>query len=268
MSRTLSHSVAHGYAVQARLRLAKLAVIAAFAAVLPCAAQTDPHPQRHGPHRLERHARRRVHPHRERQDRGCRQGRRRSLGAKVIDATGKFVTPGVIDCHSHIAADSINESAVPVSSMVAIEDVLNPTTSRSTAPWPAGSPRRTSCTAAPTPSAASAWCSSCAGARRAKRCSSKAPSRESSSLSAKTRSAKAKAIHPGSRQGVNDVIRDAFLRAKAYQTHWRTYESEKANGEDGPFRRGAISSSSLWSRSSKASGSCTRTATAPTRSWR
>jgi len=40
-----------------------------------------------------------------------------------------------------------------------------------------------------------------------------------------------KAIHPGSRQGVNDVIRDAFLRAKAYQAHWRTYESEKARGK-------------------------------------
>ena len=41
-------------------------------------------------------------------------------------ASGKFVMPGIIDCHSHIAADSINEGAVSVSSMVGIEDVLNP----------------------------------------------------------------------------------------------------------------------------------------------
>ena len=47
-------------------------------------------------------------------------------GAKVIDAGGQFVMPGIIDCHSHIAADSINEGAVAVSSMVGIEDVLNP----------------------------------------------------------------------------------------------------------------------------------------------
>jgi imidazolonepropionase-like amidohydrolase len=46
--------------------------------------------------------------------------------AKVIEATGQYLMPGIIDCHSHAAADSINESSVWVSSMVAIEDVLNP----------------------------------------------------------------------------------------------------------------------------------------------
>ena len=48
-------------------------------------------------------------------------------GAEVIDATGRFVSPGIIDCHSHIAADSINESGTTVSSMTGIEDVFNPT---------------------------------------------------------------------------------------------------------------------------------------------
>src|SRR5215472_11513607 len=47
-------------------------------------------------------------------------------GARVIDAKGQYVMPGIIDCHSHIAADSINEGAVAVSSMVGIEDVINP----------------------------------------------------------------------------------------------------------------------------------------------
>ena len=47
-------------------------------------------------------------------------------GAKVIDATGKFVPPGIIDEHSHIAAASINEGAQSVTSEVRIADNLNP----------------------------------------------------------------------------------------------------------------------------------------------
>ncbi len=48
-------------------------------------------------------------------------------GAETVDATGRFVTPGIIDAHSHIAADSINEGGTTVSSMTGIEDVLDPT---------------------------------------------------------------------------------------------------------------------------------------------
>jgi imidazolonepropionase-like amidohydrolase len=48
-------------------------------------------------------------------------------GAEVIDGTGKFITPGIIDPHSHAMADAINESSLSVTSMVRIQDVLNPT---------------------------------------------------------------------------------------------------------------------------------------------
>ena len=75
--------------------------------------------------------------------------------AKVIDASGQYVMPGIIDCHSHIAADSINEGSVSVSSMVGIEDVLNLKILRSIARWRAASARLTFCTAARTRSAES-----------------------------------------------------------------------------------------------------------------
>lgn len=47
-------------------------------------------------------------------------------GAKIIDGTNKHVTPGVIDEHSHIAASSINEGGQSVTSEVRIADNLNP----------------------------------------------------------------------------------------------------------------------------------------------
>ena len=46
--------------------------------------------------------------------------------AKVIDGTGKHVTAGIIDEHSHIAASSINEGGQSVTSEVRIGDNLNP----------------------------------------------------------------------------------------------------------------------------------------------
>jgi imidazolonepropionase-like amidohydrolase len=48
-------------------------------------------------------------------------------GANVIDATGLFVMPGIIDCHSHIAIEGgVNEGSVSDSSIANIRDVLNP----------------------------------------------------------------------------------------------------------------------------------------------
>ncbi len=47
-------------------------------------------------------------------------------GAKVIDATGKHVTAGIIDEHSHIAGSGgINEGAQSVSAEVRVADIIN-----------------------------------------------------------------------------------------------------------------------------------------------
>ncbi len=47
--------------------------------------------------------------------------------ARTIDGSGKFVTPGIIDCHSHTMLDAVNEFSYSVTSMTRIRDVLNPT---------------------------------------------------------------------------------------------------------------------------------------------
>ena len=44
----------------------------------------------------------------------------------IIDATGKHVTPGLIDCHSHsMILGGVNEATLPSTAMVRIADVVN-----------------------------------------------------------------------------------------------------------------------------------------------
>jgi imidazolonepropionase-like amidohydrolase len=45
-------------------------------------------------------------------------------GARVIDGRGKWVTPGIIDAHSHTANEGINEGSQSVTAEVRMDDVL------------------------------------------------------------------------------------------------------------------------------------------------
>ncbi len=47
-------------------------------------------------------------------------------GVAVVEAEGRFIMPGIVDAHSHIAAESINEGTVAVSSMTGTHDVVDP----------------------------------------------------------------------------------------------------------------------------------------------
>ena len=46
--------------------------------------------------------------------------------ATVIDAQGKYLTPGIVDCHSHIALDNdVNEATSPITPQMMMKDAFN-----------------------------------------------------------------------------------------------------------------------------------------------
>jgi imidazolonepropionase-like amidohydrolase len=47
-------------------------------------------------------------------------------GVQTIDASGKYLMPGIIDAHSHIALDVVNEASSPIVAEVRMKDVVNP----------------------------------------------------------------------------------------------------------------------------------------------
>ena len=56
-----------------------------------------------------------------------RAGPRSSAAWRTLDVTGKHITPGLIDCHSHTGISrGVNESGQAVTSEVRIQDVTNP----------------------------------------------------------------------------------------------------------------------------------------------
>ncbi len=160
-------------------------------------------------------------------------------GADVYDATGKFVSPGLIDAHSHIANDAINEGTVSVSSMTGMEDVLDPTD-------------------------VNIYRDLAGGTTTANILHGSANAIGGKTVVIKLRYGKPRANDlvfqgalpgikfalgenvtrkrgqtptnperfPTTRQGVEYVIRDAFTRAKAYRKEWQDFETKKKAGQD------------------------------------
>jgi imidazolonepropionase-like amidohydrolase len=48
-------------------------------------------------------------------------------GVSTLDATGKYLMPGIIDAHSHVGLDVVNEGSAPITSEIRMKDVVNPT---------------------------------------------------------------------------------------------------------------------------------------------
>ncbi len=207
-----------------------------------------------------------------RQDCGGRRERRHPAGAEVIDTTGQFVSPGLIDAHSHIANDAINEGGTTVSSMTGMEDVLNPTD-------------------------INIYRDLAGGLTVANVLHGSANPIGGKNQVIKLRWGKTRAeeiVFEGAMPGIKFALgENPKDMADRRRPDWPAPLSDDAHGRrvrdprrvhpreglpegveglrEGQgaaarCRRAAICSSSRWSRSSKASGSCTRTAIAPTRS--
>jgi imidazolonepropionase-like amidohydrolase len=163
--------------------------------------------------------------------------------AKVIDASGQFLMPGIIDCHSHIAADSINEGSVSVSSMVGIEDVLNPDDISiyravaggvTTANILHGSANSIGgkCTVIKLRWGKDAHDMIFEGAMPGiKFALGENPKRAGNPTGQRIGAGNVQGRYPATRMGVEDVIREAFNEAKEYQQSWKDYKQKIARGE-------------------------------------
>ncbi len=156
-------------------------------------------------------------------------------GAHVIDASGQYVMPGIVDAHSHIAGGS-NEGSVSVSAMVGIRDVINPDDINIYRALAGGVTTVNVLHGSANPIGGQnvvlklRWGADASGlvldgaAPGIKFALGENPKRDRNPDR-----------YPATRMGVMDVIRSAFVEAREYQATWDRYRD---NGERGiPPRR-------------------------------
>ena len=164
--------------------------------------------------------------------------------ATVVDATGKFLMPGIIDCHSHTAIEGgVNEGTLSDSSMVNIADVIDPTdvniyralaggltvsnvlhgsanaiggqTEVIKLRWGKTAPQMVFEGAKP-------------GIKFALGDNQKLAGEPQGGFF--THGPVAERRYPGTRMGVEEVIRESFTEAKNYQAEWKEYQAQVARG--------------------------------------
>lgn len=151
-------------------------------------------------------------------------------GARVIDGTGKHLTAGIIDEHSHIAAASINEGGQSVTSEVRITDNLNPDDIQIYRQLSGGVTSShilhgsANTIGGQTQLIKLRW-----GANAEDLKFQGWPGFIKFALgeNVKRTSAQQNNRFPDTRMGVSQVLMDAFTRAKDYEAAWKSYEEEK-----------------------------------------
>ncbi len=162
-------------------------------------------------------------------------------GAQVIDATGRFVMPGIIDAHSHTAVEeSVNECSDSVTAEVRIADVLDPNDPDLYRQLAGGvtalNVLHGSCN---TIGGQNAVIKIRYGAAPEKLIFEGAPRGIKFALGENVKRSNyrppGESRFPGTRMGVEATLRDAFLAARAYRKEWADYEkAAKAAGPRDP----------------------------------
>jgi imidazolonepropionase-like amidohydrolase len=159
-------------------------------------------------------------------------------GADVVEAKGRFVTPGIIDAHSHIGADSINEGGTTVSSMTGIEDVLDPTDVSIHRDLAGGLTVANVLHGSANPIGGKNQVIKLRWGKNARGLVFEgAPPGIKFALGENPKDIRqggqpGPRRYPLTRPGVEFVIRDAFSRAKTYRKEWQDYERRRQAGEN------------------------------------
>jgi imidazolonepropionase-like amidohydrolase len=172
-------------------------------------------------------------------------------GTVVVDATGMFVTPGLIDCHSHTAIEgNVNEGSISDSAMVDVKDVINPYDINVYRALAGGLTvsnvlhGSANAIGGRTEVIKLRWGKDADGMvfqdamPGVKFALGENPKRQGYPASFFSGPNVRERRYPGTRLGVEDVIREEFTEAKIYQKQWKDYGDRAARGEAGiPPRR-------------------------------
>ena len=150
--------------------------------------------------------------------------------ATVVDASGRYVTPGIIDAHSHMAAMSINEGTVNVSSMVTIEDVIRPEDIGMYRALAGGVTTINILHGSANPIGGGNAVIKLRWGADADDLLIGAHPGIKFALGENTKRDRNPDRYPASRMGVQDVIRQAFLDAREYMAEWDAYEAGGRRG--------------------------------------
>ena len=169
-------------------------------------------------------------------------------GARRIDAAGRHVTPGIIDCHSHMATDGgVNESAQAITAEVRIGDFVDANDINIYRQLAGGVTTANILHGSANPIGGQnqviklRW-----GALPDEMCFTEAPSGIKFALGENVkqsnRGSDYTTRYPQTRMGVEQLMRDAFHGAQIYGERWKRWE---LNHEGGPPRRD-LEKEAIW----------------------